>query len=38
MNGLYPRPDLIDKKSTVLAQALEPYLNGELPKNHLEGR
>jgi Family of unknown function (DUF6496)/NADPH-dependent FMN reductase len=39
MNGGNPRPDLIDKKSTVLAQALErSSLWRELSKNHLEGR
>jgi multimeric flavodoxin WrbA len=39
MNGGNPRPDLIDKKSTVLAQALERSSEWrELSKNHLEGR
>jgi hypothetical protein len=39
MNGGNPRPDLIDKKSTVLAQALERSSQWrELSKNHLEGR
>jgi hypothetical protein len=39
MNGGKPRPDLIDKKSTVLAQALERSSEWrELSKNHLEGR
>jgi hypothetical protein len=39
MNGGNPRPDLIDKKSTVLAQVLERSPQwGELSKNHLEGR
>jgi hypothetical protein len=39
MNGGNPRPDLIEKKETVLAQALErsPQWR-ELSKNHLEGR
>ncbi|MFC5069018.1 NAD(P)H-dependent oxidoreductase [Flaviflagellibacter deserti] len=39
MNGGNPRPDLIDKKSTALAQALErsPQWQ-ELNRNHLEGR
>ena len=35
----HPRPDLIGKKSTVLAQALERSSQWrELSKNHLEGR
>lgn len=39
MNGGNPRPDLIDKKSTVLAQALERSpLWATLTRNHLEGR
>ena len=39
MNGGNPRPDLIDKKSTGLAQALERSSQWrELSKNHLEGR
>ena len=39
MNGGNPRPDLIGKKSTVLAQALERSSQWrELSKNHLEGR
>jgi hypothetical protein len=39
MNGGNPRPDLIDKKSTLLAQALERSPEWELlSKNHLEGR
>jgi NADPH-dependent FMN reductase len=39
MNGGNPRPDLIDKKSTLLAQALERSSQWqELSKNHLEGR
>jgi hypothetical protein len=39
MNGGNPRPDLIDKKSTQLAQALERSPQWEeLSKNHLEGR
>jgi hypothetical protein len=39
MNGGNPRPDLIDKKSTLMAQALErsPQWH-ELSRNHLEGR
>lgn len=39
MNGGNPRPDLIDKKNTLLAQALErsPQWQ-ELTSNHLEGR
>ena len=39
MNGGNPRPDLIEKKSTLLAQALErsPQWK-ELSRNHLEGR
>jgi multimeric flavodoxin WrbA len=39
MNGGNPRPDLIDKKNTLLAQALErsPQWQ-ELTRNHLEGR
>ena len=39
MNGGNPRPDLIDKKNTLLAQALErsPQWK-ELTRNHLEGR
>lgn len=39
MNGGNPRPDLIEKKSTLLAQALErsPQWR-ELSRNHLEGR
>lgn len=39
MNGGNPRPDLIDKKNTELAQALErsPQWT-ELSRNHLEGR
>ncbi|MDX6805434.1 NAD(P)H-dependent oxidoreductase [Terrihabitans rhizophilus] len=39
MNGGNPRPDLIDKKSTLLAQALERSPQWpELNRNHLEGR
>ena len=39
MNGGNPRPDLIEKKNTLLAQALERSPQwGELSKNHLEGR
>jgi hypothetical protein len=39
MSGGNPRPDLIGKKSTVLAQALERSSQWrELSKNHLEGR
>lgn len=39
MNGGNPRPDLIDKKSTELAQALEHSPQwAELNRNHLEGR
>ncbi|MFJ7441475.1 NAD(P)H-dependent oxidoreductase [Methylorubrum thiocyanatum] len=39
MSGGNPRPDLIDKKSTLKAQALErSALWPELTKNHLEGR
>jgi hypothetical protein len=39
MNGGNPRPDLIDKKSTLKAQALErSELWKTLSKNHLEGR
>jgi NADPH-dependent FMN reductase len=39
MNGGNPRPDLIEKKSTLLAQALERSPQwAELSKNHLEGR
>jgi hypothetical protein len=39
MSGGNPRPDLIDKKSTAKAQALEKSpLWQELTKNHLEGR
>ena len=39
MSGGNPRPDLIDKKSTLKAQALEKSsLWKELTKNHLEGR
>jgi hypothetical protein len=39
MNGGNPRPDVIGKKSTVLAQALERSSQWrELSKNHLEGR
>jgi multimeric flavodoxin WrbA len=39
MNGGNPRPDLIDKKNTLKAQALErSELWHELSKNHLEGR
>jgi hypothetical protein len=39
MNGGNPRPDLIEKKSTLLAQALERSPQwAELTKNHLEGR
>ena len=39
MNGGNPRPDLIDKKNTLLAQALERSSQWrELSKNHLEGR
>jgi multimeric flavodoxin WrbA len=39
MNGGNPRPDLIEKKSTLLAQALERSSQwAELTKNHLEGR
>ena len=39
MNGGNPRPDLIDKKDTLKAQALErsPLWN-EISKNHLAGR
>jgi multimeric flavodoxin WrbA len=39
MNGGNPRPDLIDKKNTLKAQALERSpLWQELSKNHLSGR
>jgi len=39
MNGGNPRPDLIDKKDTLKAQALERSpLWQELSKNHLSGR
>jgi putative NADPH-quinone reductase len=39
MNGGNPRPDLIDKKNTLLAQALERSAQWrELSRNHLEGR
>lgn len=39
MNGGNPRPDLIDKKDTLKAQALERSpLWRELSKNHLSGR
>lgn len=39
MNGGNPRPDLIEKKSTVLAQQLERSASwAGLSKNHLEGR
>jgi multimeric flavodoxin WrbA len=39
MNGGNPRPDLIDKKDTLKAQALErSELWQELSRNHLEGR
>jgi multimeric flavodoxin WrbA len=39
MNGGNPRPDLIEKKSTLLAQALERSAQWkELSRNHLEGR
>ncbi len=39
MNGGNPRPDLIDKKDTLKAQALERSPEWqELSKNHLEGR
>lgn len=39
INGGNPRPDLIDKKSTLLAQALERSPQWEaLTRNHLEGR
>ena len=39
MNGGNPRPDLIDKKNTLLAQALERSAQWqELTSNHLEGR
>jgi multimeric flavodoxin WrbA len=39
MNGGNPRPDLIDKKGTLKAQALERSdLWHDLSKNHLEGR
>jgi hypothetical protein len=39
MNGGNPRPDLIDKKNTLKAQALERSpLWRELSKNHLSGR
>ncbi|BAU93112.1 hypothetical protein MPPM_4507 [Methylorubrum populi] len=39
MSGGNPRPDLIDKKSTLKAQALErSALWPELTRNHLEGR
>lgn len=39
MNGGNPRPDLIEKKNTVLAQALERSAQwAELNRNHLEGR
>lgn len=39
MNGGNPRPDLIEKKSTLLAQALERSPQwAELTRNHLEGR
>lgn len=39
MNGGNPRPDLIDKKDTLKAQALErSALWRELSKNHLSGR
>ncbi|KAB0676224.1 NAD(P)H-dependent oxidoreductase [Aureimonas leprariae] len=39
MNGGNPRPDLIEKKSTLLAQALERSPQWQdLTRNHLEGR
>jgi hypothetical protein len=39
MSGGNPRPDLIDKKSTLKAQALEKSPQWqELTRNHLEGR
>jgi hypothetical protein len=39
MNGGNPRPDLIDKKNTLLAQQLErSALWAQLSKNHLQGR
>jgi hypothetical protein len=39
MNGGNPRPDLIDKKNTLKAQALERSpLWDEISKNHLSGR
>src|ERR1700712_3712958 len=39
MNGGNPRPDLIDKKDTLKAQALERSpLWKEISKNHLSGR
>ena len=39
MSGGNPRPDLIDKKSTAKAQALEKSPQWqELTRNHLEGR
>ena len=39
MNGGNPRPDLIEKKNTELAQALERSPQwAELSRNHLEGR
>ena len=39
MNGGNPRPDLIEKKNTELAQALEHSAQwAELSRNHLEGR
>lgn len=39
MNGGNPRPDLIEKKNTLLAQALERSPEwAELTRNHLEGR
>ena len=39
MSGGNPRPDLIDKNSTLKAQALEKSLQWqELTRNHLEGR
>lgn len=39
MNGGNPRPDLIEKKNALLAQALERSSQWrELSKNHLEGR
>ena len=39
MNGGNPRPDLIDKKDTLKAQALERSpLWREISRNHLSGR